>query len=597
MAAIQKNLNNTPDTTPEAKCPHSQEGECSRHAAPMVSPENMAANAWQVPIRRAWRRRIAGLIGAVVALDLLALAASNISAVLALVAGVGVAISCVLFGIDQCAREVQRSFQHRTRVDARGQNALMPMHPPLKGVWTVLSAAWRNPRAMEIQRMQDYGEIYAYYSGVTPIVMVTSPELAKDISVRHELFEKTDPRDLGMPFYFRWVGNDNVVLARGAAWRRLRSRITPALGAIEEFVPVFEHNARLFIRKIDSRLSSARAPRHAVVRVASMLKGFSLDNAGQTLFTFDFRHLQGARNTGIGAGDYVLAEVFNPTRRMLPLLNILPTIRNLRLKRSMRQLDRLVEELILAFRLQPRDRHTATRSVLELLVMDKESGALRDSELRNNILAMLVASYETTQSALGAELYFLAKYPKHQESLRSEVSGLFPDFDSDFLVLTSTSVTERSRVLRKIQASRMLDNFILECLRLHSPLSVLNVRTALADCELGGYQVPKGTLVTVNVHALHMNPAVWPEPTRFDPERFRDATVRTRFAQMAFGGGPRSCAGRAFTVVEQKIIICHLLKRFRIELPHPDYSFPVQATSFTGQQKPSFSLRFVELGS
>ena len=575
----------------EPKCPYADLGHGNAPPATRLTQ----APFWMTPIHAKWKHRAIALLASGALIPAASARAFGASLPSMLFLGALGFVAAAAFALDRHARELQATFVHRERIDRRGRPAVMPMHHPARALWEMISAAWRNPRTVEVERMRKHGSIYVLHSGTTPIVMVTSPHLAKEISSKHELFSKSDPRDLGMPFYFRWVGNNNIVLAKGRQWRHLRSRIVPALGATVDFLPIFERNARYLVETLRSMRPHGAASRSKIVRLSKLLKAVSLDNAGQALFTFDFRHLHGTRHRGVQAADYVLSEVFNPSRRMLPILNVLPTLSNRRLRRSMDHLDNLVGELIATFRSRQPTQDGHPRSVLEILVQDTNCGALSELDLRNNILAMLVASHETTQAALGADLYFLAKYPHHQDMLRNEVRQLFSDLDHELFMLCSPQRSERTAVLHKLQNFPALDHFILECLRLHSPLSIQNLRTAAADCELDGYAIPRGTLVTINIHALHMNPDAWPDPLRFDPSRFAQCNVGTRSSHMAFGGGARACAGRNFTMLEQKIIICHLLWHFRIDLPRPSYPLPIQATSFTGQHKSSFRLRFTEI--
>ncbi len=96
----------------------------------------------------------------------------------------------------------------------------------------------------------------------------------------------------------------------------------------------------------------------------------------------------------------------------------------------------------------------------------------------------------------------------------------------------------------------------------------------------------------MNIHAIHMNPKEWDRPEEFDPDRFVDENCRNKFAYLPFGAGPRVCAGRNFTLMEQKIILCHILRHFDVGLPNVGYEVPIRRGSFTGLPEDSFQLRF-----
>ena len=97
-----------------------------------------------------------------------------------------------------------------------------------------------------------------------------------------------------------------------------------------------------------------------------------------------------------------------------------------------------------------------------------------------------------------------------------------------------------------------------ECLRLHPPFWFEN-RNAKCDVELGGVTIPKGALVLFSRYTLHRHPDFWDQPERFDPQRHDPAApenLRTTYAQVPFGGGPRICIGVNFAVME--LLVCLL---------------------------------------
>jgi cytochrome P450 len=107
---------------------------------------------------------------------------------------------------------------------------------------------------------------------------------------------------------------------------------------------------------------------------------------------------------------------------------------------------------------------------------------------------------------------------------------------------------------------------IEETLRLYPPLSVLQ-RQPVAGDEIDGYEIPPGALVFVCTYATHRDPLLWPEPERFDPDRFLPAHSegRHRYAYLPFGAGPRLCIGNEFALMEAQLVLAMLLQRFRLE--------------------------------
>ena len=104
-------------------------------------------------------------------------------------------------------------------------------------------------------------------------------------------------------------------------------------------------------------------------------------------------------------------------------------------------------------------------------------------------------------------------------------------------------------------------------MRLYPPAHTIS-RTAVGEDWIGGVRVPPGALITISPYVTHRNPNLWPEPERFDPERFAPGANarRHRFAYLPFGGGPRICIGNNFAMAEAQVILAAIAQRYRIRL-------------------------------
>nr|WP_159917434.1 cytochrome P450 [Pantoea sp. 18069] len=179
-------------------------------------------------------------------------------------------------------------------------------------------------REIDIERMKKYGDIYLMFAGPLPVIVVTSSSLVEKISKEYDDFSKSDPRDLNMLYYFKWVGNSNVVLANGDQWHRVRRLTHPALNSVHVFSPVFNQKAHFLCQTLREKVASSQEGDGMVIQLSRWLKAVSLDSAGVALFGFDFNHLKEVSNPGIDAMDFVMAEVFDPERIALPIKNHLP---------------------------------------------------------------------------------------------------------------------------------------------------------------------------------------------------------------------------------------------------------------------------------
>jgi cytochrome P450 len=461
-----------------------------------------------------------------------------------------------------------------------------PEHMPKFGliglIYQLLIRRKTSLRDMDLERRDTYGDVYLMFIGYRPAVVVTSSALAKEIAKKTEIFEKSSPVELNMPYFSKWVGSNNVVLANGDDWLRLRAIVHKELTSTEKYFPTICQKALALNDNIDVEIGNSDAEELYLNR---WLKAFSLDVAGETLFGYDFKHLKEIVNPAIQAMDLVIAEIFSPLRMAFPIVNKLPTATNRRLEASISYIDTLVNSMKAEF---VRNASLGTTNLMKCLMEGHEANRLTDDELRNNIITLVLSSYETTQVSLGGVLYHLAKYPRYQEEIRRESNKLFPNLREDILG-NAGSAYER------FHKFALLDSFILESLRLYSPLANQNARTARANTQLGGFRIPAGTTIIINIHSIHMSGASWQDPDEFDPHRFDKGHRNDKDAFLAFGAGHRLCSGRNFSLLEQKVAVCCLLQNFNLSFPEERYSVPLKRTSFTGLPDESFRLRFERL--
>ena len=171
-------------------------------------------------------------------------------------------------------------------------------------------------------------------------------------------------------------------------------------------------------------------------------------------------------------------------------------------------------------------------------------------DVRDNLLAFIVAGHETTALTLAWACYLLGLDPQVQERAAAEARAVLG---------TRTATAEDVADLPYIR--QVID----ETLRLYPPAAFLSRAAAEPDMILGTDILP-GDTVTVPVYAIHRHKALWHEPERFDPDRFADRKTIPRYAYLPFGDGPRICIGASFALQEAIIILSTVLARFRLRM-------------------------------
>jgi cytochrome P450 len=168
------------------------------------------------------------------------------------------------------------------------------------------------------------------------------------------------------------------------------------------------------------------------------------------------------------------------------------------------------------------------------------------------VLVIFIAGFDTTATALSFLMYYLGQNPDIQQRAREEIKT----------VLKGQKIT--SGDLRSLP---YLTAVIKEGMRIQPPVGLIPTRAAETDVDYGGITFTKGTQVWLSVYGLHHNPELWPNPNRFDPDRFyiksEENTKRHPFAYMPFSMKSRACLGNQFSLVEQTVFMCSLLSRFQ----------------------------------
>jgi cytochrome P450 len=179
-----------------------------------------------------------------------------------------------------------------------------------------------------------------------------------------------------------------------------------------------------------------------------------------------------------------------------------------------------------------------------------EDGSLDAAELRDQVLIFLLAGHETTASALAFALHLLALHPEAQGRVRAEIHSALGD---------------RTPTAADMQALPYLTMVFKETMRLYPPAPVIG-RRSVAATEIGGHRIPAGADVSVVPWVIHRHPEYWPDPERFDPERFTSEAeaARPRYTWFPFGGGPRACIGQHFAMLEAVLVLAVLLRDYEL---------------------------------
>jgi cytochrome P450 len=227
-----------------------------------------------------------------------------------------------------------------------------------------------------------------------------------------------------------------------------------------------------------------------------------------------------------------------------------PTPKNRRFLKAKETIDGLVDRIVT----ERRRSGDLGDDLLGMLMSarDEAGEGMSDVHLRNELLTLVLAGHETTANALSFIVYLLSRHPDVMRRLAAEVEE----------VLGGREPTLAD--LKRLEYTTMV---IEEAMRLYPPAWVLERETIEAD-SVGGFDLPKASVIGISPYVLHRNPALYSNPEGFDPNRFEKSAVakRGKHHYLPFGGGPRFCIGNAFAMMEMQIVVPMLFQRLRLDL-------------------------------
>jgi cytochrome P450 len=182
--------------------------------------------------------------------------------------------------------------------------------------------------------------------------------------------------------------------------------------------------------------------------------------------------------------------------------------------------------------------------------------------IRDNAITFLIAGSESSAASLAWTADLVSRHPEVMRRLHQEVTE----------VLGERSRPSAADVMRMSYTMRVVQ----ESMRLYPPSWIFD-RQAIADDELCGYQIKRGSILLMVPYHLHRSPELWYRPEAFDPERFQPEAAKQRheFSYLPFSGGPRKCIGDRFSVIESTILLAMLAQRWNLEATSPAPPAPV----------------------
>nr|XP_023905480.1 cytochrome P450 81E8-like [Quercus suber] len=401
---------------------------------------------------------------------------------------------------------------------------------------------------------QKYGNLFSLQFGTQPVVIVSSPSAVEECFTKNDIVLANRP-----PFILgKHLGYNNTTLVQspyGDHWRNLRR-----ISALEIFSNT-RLNKFLGIRSDEVKhllLNLSRNSLHgfAKVELQSMLLEMTFNNimrmvAGKRYYGYgkDVKDEEEARQFR-----QIMKEAFSYGGASNPA-EFVPILRWMdygglekRLKNLSKRTDAFLQGLIDEHRRKEEEDNTMIDHMLSLQKSQPEY--YTDQIIKGLILVLLLAGTDTSAVTLEWAMTNLLNHPNVLKNAREEVDNQ----------IGQEKLIEES----DISKLHYLQSIISETLRLNPAAPLLVPHMSSADCTIGGYDVPSGTMLLVNAWAIHRDPKVWDDATSFKPERFENGDGEA-YKLIPFGIGRRTCPGAGLAQRTVSLTLASLIQCFEWE--------------------------------
>lgn len=391
-----------------------------------------------------------------------------------------------------------------------------------------------------------YGDIAHFKFGSQNVYLLNNPDYIEDVLVTNY---KKFIKSRGLQVSKRLLGN-GLVTSEGEYHDLQRHLIQPT------FYPKrIKSYSDMMIKQANDMCNSWHDG--AILDIHKEMTKLTLAIICKTVLGYDID----PEHDEVGDALLTCMKYFNrllmPFGELIEKIPLLPI--NKGFQKAKKDLDSIVYRMIKEHRKildKGDDKESHDDLLLTLLqAQDEEAGIGRmtDEQLRDEVMTIFLAGHETTANALTWTYYLLSENPLIETRLQEE---LYSTFGNSRTPITVDDVP-------KLQYTEKL---LTESMRLFPPAWALG-RQAIDDYKVGGYSVPKGSIILMSQYVMHRDPRYFPEPDRFYPDRWTEEFRKQlpRFSYFPFGGGIRGCIGEPFAWLEGILLIATICRQWRLK--------------------------------
>jgi cytochrome P450 len=409
-----------------------------------------------------------------------------------------------------------------------------------------------NPFGFVTRVAREYGDFAFVRMAWVRLYLVNRPELIREVLVtKVKSFRKLERQMRAL----RKIEGDGLVASDGAVWTRHRPVVQGSFHGRH-----FEGYADLMVEYTRRRLT--RWPQKAeAFDIAEDMNELALEIIARIVFDVD---VIGEATRLRDAIHRVRVEMQREISCPVVLPDWLPLPSKFRQRRALREVDDFIWDLIRERKASNVVKNDMLAQMLAASAAKHAAAPLTDAEIRDEASTLFVAGHDTTSAALAWFWYVLAQYPDVQDRVVQEVDSI---------------LGRRTATAQDWAQLKYLDMVVKESMRLYPAAGFLFGREAVEDVELDGYTLRRGSWVFISPYVVHRDARNFPDPEKFDPERFAPNRIDDipSYAYIPFGAGPRVCIGNNMATMQIVLTAATVLQSYRIApaQPAPDLELEI----------------------
>lgn len=362
-----------------------------------------------------------------------------------------------------------------------------------------------------------------------------------------------------------WLG-DGLLTSSGEKWFHNRKLLTPAFhfGVIDQFIETMSEKAEILVECLENELKNNAGEsidfyRHSVRCALDIICETSMGASMDVQRSQDIPYIQALDVMLLVLGKRIFYPwlkwdwLFYRTKLGTDYKNSMEIMNNFTIGiiKKRRQLRKMKNSQDNVDEFGKRRKKAFLDLLLDL--DENEKVHMTDEEIREQVETFMFAGHDTTASAINWTIYNLGNNPEVQKLVHEELDAVFGD-------------SKKPATMQQIAELTYLDRVIKESLRMYPSVPMV-ARYMTEDIEIDGYTIPKGANIAIHIFGLHRDPDVWPDPLKFDPDRFLPENCQNRhpYAYIPFSAGPRNCIGMKFAMAEVKITVTAVLRKWRVK--------------------------------